>query len=60
MKSDLMPTIQVDPSILNNIVEVKETVATGISFNKRKSFRAIDLWNIQRNAKSASAMFRRF
>lgn len=61
MKSDLMPSI-VDKSILNGLVEIKETVATGIQLSKktRRSFGVIDLWNIRRNAKSAAMMVRRY
>lgn len=60
MKSDLMPSI-VDETILNNIVEVKETVAT-IKFSKatRRSFGVTDLWNIHRNARLASTAVRRY
>jgi hypothetical protein len=40
------------------LTEVKETVATGIVPVKRakntNSFGIVDLWNIQRNAKTAS------
>lgn len=59
MKSDVMPSI-VEKSILNSIVEVKETLATGLNRNKkqRRSFSAADLWNIRRNAKSAATMVR--
>jgi len=59
MKSDVMPSI-VEKSIINSIVEVKETLATGVARTKknRRSFGATDLWNIRRNAKSASSMVR--
>jgi hypothetical protein len=61
MKSDLAPSI-VEESILNNIVEVKETVATGIKManTSPRSFGVIDLWNIRRNARLASATVRRY
>jgi hypothetical protein len=60
MKSDLMPSV-VDRMILNNIVEVKETVATGLKMAKqtRRSFGVADLWNIRRNARSAAELVRR-
>ncbi len=59
MKSDVMPSI-VDKSIINEIVEVKETVAEVIRISRpRRSFTATDLWNIRRNAKSASGLVRR-
>ena len=59
MKSDVMPSI-VEKSIINSIVEVKETLATGINREKkgRRSFGTTDLWNIRRTAKSAVAMVR--
>jgi hypothetical protein len=58
MKSDVMPSI-VEKSILNEIVEVKETLATRLSQKKnRRSFGAVDIWNIRRRAKSASSMVR--
>lgn len=60
MKSELMPSI-VDEAILNNIVEVKETVARiKIAKATRRSFGVTDLWNIQRNAKLASTAVRRY
>jgi hypothetical protein len=59
MKSDVMPSI-VEKSILNSIVEVKETLATGLSRGRknRRSFGAVDIWNIRRNARSATRMVR--
>ena len=58
MKSDVMPSI-VQKSIINSIVEVKETVATHLpSANKTRRFGAVDLWNIRRNAKTASGSVR--
>jgi hypothetical protein len=63
MKNDVMPSIvQMDAEELQNLVaEVKETVATGIQLPKarKRVFTASDMWNIRRNAKSASAMLRR-
>jgi hypothetical protein len=54
MKSDVMPSI-VEKSILNAIVEVKETLATNISrAKKNRSFGAVDIWNIRRKVKRAS------
>jgi len=54
-----MPSI-VEKSILNAIVEVKETVATGVNAGRknRRSFGAADIWNIRRNAKTASSRVR--
>lgn len=58
MKSDVMPTI-VQKSIINSIVEVKETLATDLpTANRKRRFGAVDLWNIRRNAKSASGSVR--
>jgi len=62
MKSDVMPSIvQMDAEELQQLTaEVKETVATGIKLPKtKKSFGVVDMWNIRRNAKSASDMLRR-
>ncbi|MEI9807676.1 MAG: hypothetical protein WDO16_07240 [Bacteroidota bacterium] len=63
MKSDVMPSIiQMDAEELQQLTaEVKETVATGIQLPqaKKKSFGVVDMWNIRRNAKSASTMLRR-
>lgn len=59
MKSDLMPSI-VHPSIISNLIEVKETVATGLKIGKnRRAFGTTDLWNIRRNARTASALLRK-
>lgn len=59
MKSEVIPSI-VEKSILNAIVEVKETLATGVARGNRnrRSFGTVDLWNIRRNTRSASAMMR--
>ena len=52
MKSEMLSTI-VEKSILNEIVEVKETIASGIKLAKpnRRSFGVVDLWNIRRKAR---------
>jgi hypothetical protein len=65
MKNDVMPSIvQMGAEDLQKLVaEVKETVATGIQLpkvNKRKSFGVVDMWNIRRNARSASSMIRKY
>ena len=59
MKSDVMTSI-VEKSIINSIVEVKETLATTLNSEKknRRSFGTADLWNIRRTAKSAVSMVR--
>jgi hypothetical protein len=65
MKNDVMPSIvQMGAEDLQKLVaEVKETVATGIQLpkaSKRKSFGVVDMWNIRRNARSASSMIRKY
>lgn len=59
MKSDVMPSI-VEKSILNAIVDVKETLATDLTRRKKtnQSFGAVDLWNLRKKAKSASSLVR--
>ena len=62
MKNDVMhPSAQVDQFILENVLEVKETIATGIGSAKHsvRTFGIYDLWNIRRNARFASARVRR-
>lgn len=62
MKTDVMPSIvKMEAEVLKNLVkEVKETVATDITMVKapERKFRAVDMWNIQRNAKYAVNRFR--
>lgn len=57
MKSDVMPSI-VEKSILSAIVEVKETLAITPVRKNRRSFGAVDIWNIRRKAKTASSLVR--
>lgn len=63
MKHDVMPSIvQVDPKVLQALIaEVKETVANYFEApaEKQKGFSRVDMWNIRRNAKSASTRVRR-
>ena len=63
MKNDLMPSIvQMEPEVLNNLVrEVKETLATNFKLPevKHRLFTIADMWNIRRNAKTASSRFNR-
>jgi len=60
MKSDVMPSVvQMEPELLKRLVtEVKETVAINVEAPKakRSALRVVDLWNIQRNVKSAGSM----
>jgi hypothetical protein len=64
MKNDVMPSIvQIDADDLKVLLtEVKETVAAGFSMPKavKRSFSTADLWNIRRNARSASDRVRRY
>jgi hypothetical protein len=65
MKNDVMPSIvQMEAEELHQLTaEVKETIAVNIKLSKEKlisrPFGIVDLWNIRRNAKSASSMMRR-
>ena len=59
MKNDVMHSrVQMEPTLLKQLVaEVKETIATDVHTpeNARSSsFKAIDLWSIQRNGRYAS------
>jgi hypothetical protein len=54
--------IQMEEEVLKELVtEVKETVAIDFESTKTKqpSFSIIDMWNIRRNANSASSMLKR-
>ncbi len=62
MNHVMSSVVQIDAEELQNLVkEVKETVATVIHLpkGKQKSFGSVDMWNIRKNAKSASDMLRR-
>lgn len=63
MKSDVIASfIQMDAEVLKALLaEVKETVATGLILPEpaKYPFRAADMWNIRRKARSASSMIRR-
>jgi len=62
MKSIVMPVHeQLDEKTKGQLFnEVKETVATTTKKQMRKGITVQEMWNRQRNAKSASAMFRRW
>lgn len=67
MKSNVMPSIvKIEANELKQLVnEVRETVATGLIQVSRKkratqSFGIVDLWNIQRGMKTATASRRAF
>jgi len=65
MKNDVMPSIvQMGTEELQQLTaEVKETIATNVKLGKTKpisrSFGIVDLWNIRRNARSASGLMRK-
>lgn len=64
MKSIIMPVHeQLDEKTKDQLFnEVKETVAKTptVTSQKKKTFTVQDMWNRQRQAKSASAMMRRW
>jgi len=63
MKSIIMPVPeQLDETKDQLFNEVKETVATTtiVKNQKKNTFTVQDMWNRQRQAKSASAMMRRW
>ena len=64
MKSIIMPVPeQLDEKMKDQLFnEVKETVATTtiVKNQKKNTFTVQDMWNRQRQAKSASAMMRRW
>ena len=61
MKSIVMPkTVQLSDEIRKQLLqEVKETLAADAIVKNKKRFTAGDLWNLQRNTRSASDMIRR-
>jgi hypothetical protein len=49
-----------EETFMHLVAEVKETVAiVDLPQPRKRSFGLIDLWNIRRNAKSASSRFKR-
>ena len=62
MKLDVKPSfVKMEKEALGQLAtEVKETIAV-VDLNKKRkrSFGLVDLWNIRRNAKSASGRMRR-
>ena len=57
MRNDVMHvSAQVDRSILNNALDVKETLATEFHWSKKrvKTFGINDLWSLRRRARLAS------
>jgi hypothetical protein len=65
MNSNVMPSIlkmgKEELEQLLSTADVKETIATELNMakNQNRSFGIIDLWNIQRNMKSASKLSKR-
>ncbi len=61
MKGNLMSAlVQLDDASLQHLVaEVKETIATDVILAKpeKTSLKVVDLWNIERNKKSATKIF---
>lgn len=50
--------VPVDNEAMKTLVtEVKETIATDV--NEKESIKVIDIWNIERNKKSATVTFAR-
>ena len=62
MKNDVAhPSAHVDRFILENLVQVKETIAQiEVKKSKEKRFSTTDLWNIRRKARVASSAFNRY
>ena len=65
MNSNVMPSvIKIDRENLEKLVtEVKETIATGVTNQhkataQKKTFGLVDMWNCQRNMKTAVSMRR--
>ncbi|HLX90640.1 MAG TPA: hypothetical protein VKR32_03100 [Puia sp.] len=65
MNSNVMPSIvkmeQEELEQLLSTADVKETIATEINLskNKNRAFGIVDLWNIQRNMRSARKLIKR-
>jgi hypothetical protein len=59
MKTNQVPSyVSVDNESLKTLItEVKETIATDVDITGKTSLKLIDLWNIERNKKSASRTF---
>jgi hypothetical protein len=65
MNSNVMPSIvRMDQEVLEQLLstaDVKETIATEINLakNQNRAFGIVDLWNIQRNMRSARKLYNR-
>lgn len=62
MKSIVMPeTVQLNEEQKKQLTaEVKETLAATTHFSQSKKMTADEMWKLQRNSRSASAMIRRW
>jgi len=62
MKSIVMPkNVQLTEEAKDQLAaEVKETLAQGAGVQNNKKLTVMDMWNLQRNSRSASAMIRRW
>lgn len=62
MKSNAMPkTVQLSEEMKQQLTtEVNETLAMEANVKNNKKFTAVDMWNRQRNGRSASDMMRRW
>lgn len=62
MKSIVMPkTVQLNEETKDQLTtEVKETLADVAEKNSKTKFTAVDMWNRQRNSRSASTMMRKW
>jgi hypothetical protein len=63
MKTSVLPSVvQMEPAVLQQLVaEVKETLATDLQLaapRQRRSFGAVDIWNIRRRGKTAAGRIR--
>jgi hypothetical protein len=62
MKSDVMQSVvRMEQEVLDRLVaEVKETIATDVCVDRsaKRSFGAVDLWNIERKRKYAGNYLR--
>lgn len=58
MNSNVMPSIvKIEKESLRKLVEeVKETLAIDITGTKQKTFGIVDLWNCQKNTRTATSM----
>jgi hypothetical protein len=61
MNYDVKPSvIQMEKETFKQLMaEVKETIAVIEPKSDKSSFGVVDIWNIRRNAKSASSMMKR-